>query len=126
MPSKPKKPCPSCKVTLVKEGYCDRCSKKKHKDYKKVRLDDKEQAFYNSTRWRKLSAHKKKLTPYCEDCYEKEGIVKPVEVTDHIVELKDEGGWELRLTLSNLRSLCNSCHQKKTYENRKSRRQGQG
>ena len=46
----------------------------------------------------------------CIECY-KQGIVKPMHTVDHIVRIKDGGS---RTDYSNLQSLCESCHAKKS------------
>lgn len=132
MPAKPSKICskPGCS-NLTKEKYCE-----KHRDllgkekaernrfYDDNKRNQVSKRFYNSKEWIILRDHKRRLSPYCEMCYVDDGIVKPVDVIDHIVELNDEGGWELRLTLSNLQSLCHAHHNAKTAKRRKERYRG--
>ncbi|MDO7487031.1 HNH endonuclease signature motif containing protein [Peribacillus frigoritolerans] len=57
--------------------------------------------------------------PLCEHCLLMDKVT-PMDVCDHIIELKDD--WSLRLDISNLQSLCNSCHNKKTAKVKKDRR----
>lgn len=76
-------------------------------------------AFYNSKRWRELSKQAKLRDDYlCQDCLA-EGIYKQCDVTDHIVEVRDD--WSKRWEMSNLRSLCHTCHGLKTREEKKRR-----
>lgn len=111
MANKPKKPCPSCKVALVSDGYCDKCQKQMHKKYRRSRGDKREQRFYNSAEWKKVRDYKLSINPLCEICY-KEGVIKPAEIVHHKIEIKDtkNNGWSKRLDLGNLQSCCFACH----------------
>jgi 5-methylcytosine-specific restriction endonuclease McrA len=77
------------------------------KDYKD------RQKFYRSKLWYEAREYKIKMNPICEECLKK-GIITPAYAVDHIIALKDSP--ELYITLTNLRSLCKSCHSKKTAE----------
>ena len=104
---------------LTYDGYC---SKHKHdvdRDYSQYRTDVKEQTFYKSLAWKKLREYKRNINPLCQHCLSN-GIATPMDVADHIEEIKDN--WSRRLDLSNLMSLCYSCHNKKTQEVKKNRR----
>ncbi|MCP5016293.1 MAG: HNH endonuclease [Ketobacter sp.] len=70
------------------------------------------QKFYNSRHWRKAAKLHKKNNPLCIDCMA-QGVVKAVEITDHIIPIKQGG--ELYCQ-SNLQSLCIACHNTKTAE----------
>lgn len=96
---------------LSYESYCDVHKTVRHKEYKKFRSDEKEQAFYKSSAWIRLRNAKRQTDPLCEDCLLEDKLT-PMDVCDHMIELKDD--WSLRLTMSNIRSLCHSCHNKKT------------
>lgn len=109
-----KKICPRCNRRLVNisKKYCEVCEAKandRHKEYKKYREDSKEQSFYSSTAWR-LKREKIKYIDngYCLLCLDK-GILKAMDTTHHIVELKED--WIKRFDEENLISLCESCHQ---------------
>ena len=69
--------------------------------------------FLNSAVWLKLRALKLSMTPWCEEC-DRNGvkISVPASQVDHI-EPRDKRP-DLKLTLSNLQSLCDGCHGKKT------------
>ena len=67
-------------------------------------------AFYNSRQWRSLRNYKIQLDPLCEECNRK-GLVEPGVEVDHIKALRDNGA---PLSLSNLQSLCRSCHASKS------------
>lgn len=68
-------------------------------------------SFYASPPWRRLRAFKLSLNPFCERCQE-EGITVPATDVDHIKELREFPA--LGLEITNLRSLCHTCHSKKT------------
>ena len=123
----PKKSAKKCSViacsNLTYERYCNEHDEQKRKesyqDYKKRRTDEREQAFYKSGEWVRLRNHKRSISPLCEHCLVMNKVTPMVDV-DHIVPIKANGGWSLRLTLSNLQSLCRSCHVKKTKEENRS------
>lgn len=74
------------------------------------------QEIYQSYRWRKLSAAKRKSSPLCEECIS-EGRKNPnrSEVTDHIVAINDGGDpW----AWNNLQALCNMHHNSKSGKER--------
>jgi 5-methylcytosine-specific restriction protein A len=100
MPRKSPKQCNTIGCPeLTYDVYCDKHSKDRHKEYKRYRDDKREQSFYSSTEWIKLRNYKRMINPLCEDCLHEDKLT-PVAVIDHIVELKDDNGWSLRLTLS--------------------------
>lgn len=114
MPLRPLKQCKKCSnLTRDISGYCDEhkhLAGEVHKEYKKLRNDKKEQAFYNSKSW--IKAREIALARdygLCQDCL-REGKVTIADMVHHKVEVKSN--WEIRLELDNLISLCNSCHQK--------------
>lgn len=83
--------------------------RKKHQRTKDMRW------FYNSRRWRNFSKAYKLRNPLCIQC-ERQGIITPSQVTDHIdtYEVRPEG-----FDLENLKDelfqpLCTSCHNKKS------------
>lgn len=59
--------------------------------------------------WKCVRLHKLALTPLCEDC-EEQGATTAASEVDHVTALT-AGGTH---SLANLRSLCKSCHSKKT------------
>jgi len=70
-------------------------------------------AFYNSKKWRSLRNYKIQINALCEEC-ERKGLVEPGVEIDHIQALRDDGA---PLSLSNLQTLCRSCHaSKSSYE----------
>ncbi|USK78968.1 HNH endonuclease [Peribacillus frigoritolerans] len=54
----------------------------------------------------------------CVKCRE-DGRMTKADVVDHVIELQDN--YELRLTHSNLMSLCHACHNRKTKREQKKR-----
>lgn len=109
MPTKPKRPCgyPRCPALTV-DRYCDKHRKQEHQAYKQQRTDKDEQAFYNSTPWRKVRAMKLRQDPLCEECG-KQGRIKEAALVHHLQEIKDGGE---RLAFDNLQSVCTACHNK--------------
>lgn len=70
--------------------------------------DPKYGRFYNSMEWRTLSRRRLQDDGYrCVMCG---GIASEV---DHIEPIQTPGGWERRLDISNTRSLCLDCHNKR-------------
>jgi len=106
----------SCREYIdYSEQYCDKHKGNTNKVYNRTirySADNRQfTEFYNSSKWRKLSKRKRLSNPCCEKCLE-QGRIIPVDVVDHIIELKDD--WEKRLDWSNLQSLCHACHNFKT------------
>ena len=105
MPYKSLKPCsyPLC-PELIPKGrmYCY-----KHKEKKPKR----EYTGVYKRGWPALRSLYLKHTPLCEDCKEK-GIVEAATEVHHKIPI--EVWQEGRLEWDNLRSLCKSCHSKKT------------
>lgn len=83
--------------------------RKKHQRKKDMRW------FYNSRKWRSFSKAYKQRYPLCVHC-EKEGIVTPAKVTDHIniYEVSPEGFDLENLKDEFFQALCASCHNKKS------------
>lgn len=67
--------------------------------------------FYSGKPWQNARNYKRRLNPLCEDCLE-QGRTTPVQVVDHVIALTTNPA--LRLTLTNLRSLCHAHHDAKT------------
>ena len=74
--------------------------------------------FYNSKAWRSLRNYKIQMNPLCEHCEEK-GLTEPGKEIDHVVAIKDNGPM---LSLSNLQTLCRSCHASKSSKEREARK----
>jgi len=61
--------------------------------------------------WEKVRLQKLRRNPLCEDC-EARGEIMPAIEVHHVAKVSERP--DLRLTMSNLRSLCKSCHSKRT------------
>jgi 5-methylcytosine-specific restriction protein A len=72
--------------------------------------DNSNADFYNSWSWRKLRKNFIQRFPLCKHCEEKDEVTVAT-VVDHIVPI-NSGGEPLKE--SNLQSLCESCHNKKS------------
>ena len=66
--------------------------------------------FYNSVEWRATRREVLKRDRHeCQMC-KREGLYKRADCVHHVIHLKDRP--DLALMISNLISLCNSCHDK--------------
>ena len=120
------KPCPRCKRLIpCGKDYCDTCKptadaeRKKHQEEasakrkqmrRKNRKSDQYTAFYKSAAWRQTS--KAKLSSCGWKCEAQiddmcAGIATEVH---HIIPIKTEEGWNLRLEWDNLEAVCVHCH----------------
>ena len=66
--------------------------------------------FYHSTQWRSVRKYFIKQNPLCATCF-RDGLTTEANVVDHIKPITLGGH---KTDLSNLQSLCNSCHNKKS------------
>lgn len=87
--------------------------KKEREGYYKDR--DKFQKFYQSADWQHIRLYVLAENPICILC--NKSIATEV---DHVTPLVEN--WNLRLTISNLQSLCGVCHRKKTAQDTKDKR----
>jgi len=122
MPKRPMKPCAykGCSnLVPPNERYCKEHKNIADKEYNKTKRDTKtHKEVYNTRRWRKVrELALKRDGGLCQMCLAEGRIVK-ADVVDHIVEIKDGGA---AYDLDNLQSLCHSCHNKKTAQERKYR-----
>ncbi|WGH50174.1 HNH endonuclease [Enterococcus phage Phi_Eg_SY1] len=119
-------PLKKCEVTYCRNKvplgtmYCDKHMKKGKSEYnKRVRYNSdngKYSKFYHTPEWRATRKVKLLETPYCEVCMRK-GITTKADMVHHIIELRDpNGGWEKRLEMNNLESICYSCHNKHSHK----------
>ena len=103
---------PYCKectpiVEAEREARLQEARLKSNREYNKKR-DPKYIRFYNSLAWRTLSATKLQMDGYkCVKCS------KIASEVDHIKAIQTPEGWELRLSMDNLQSLCKQCHNDK-------------
>lgn len=106
----------SCRNKVeIPETYCEEHKDQSSKDYNKhVRYNqdnEKYSRFYASTQWRNVRKHKLMTNPMCEIC-ESEGRMTRADMVHHYKhELREPiVGWEHRLDLDNLQSVCYDCH----------------
>lgn len=71
------------------------------------------QNFYHTKEWSQTRLLKLHQNPLCEHCALENKLINATEI-DHIIDIEDAPA--LRLDMSNLQSLCKSCHSKKTYK----------
>ena len=110
--------CTVCKPIVEQEREARRLESNKasNRRYNKTR-DPKYIRFYNSSEWRILSRRKLQDDGYkCVKCG------KIASEVDHIKPIQIPGGWELRLDIDNLQSLCIDCHNDKHERFKKKRR----
>ena len=68
-------------------------------------------SFYNSRRWRAISKYFRKKNPLCIQCERDGNGPTAAQCVDHIKQISMGGDM---ISTSNLQSLCNSCHAKKS------------
>lgn len=113
MPLRALRQCKSC-TTLTRDasGYCEdhkHLKVESNRQYDKSR-DKKGVTFYNSGQWKKVrQAALTRDNGLCQHCL-KDGDITMADMVHHIIEIRVN--WLLRLVLSNLVSLCDSCHSK--------------
>jgi len=108
-------PAPGCNV-ITSGGRCERHKAKRFQGTTKNRSGD---PFYSSADWIALRDWKRADTPLCEEC-ESRGVLKAMAHVDHIKPRCDRP--DLELDASNLQSLCESCHNRKTCIEQRSKR----
>ena len=106
---------PTCRERVdIPERYCEQHRGHSDKQYNKhVRTNDfnkKYNDFYHSTQWIKTRKAKLMEQPLCEVCLAQGRMTKADMVHHHKYELREPGGWEHRLSLDNLQSICYTCH----------------
>lgn len=106
---------PTCRNRVeLPATYCEEHRGYSDKQYNKhVRTNNfnkKYDDFYHSTQWRKTRKVKLMEQPLCEVCLAQGRMTKADMVHHHKYELREPGGWEHRLSLDNLQSICYTCH----------------
>lgn len=100
------------------QQYCEQHQGHNDKQYNKhVRTNDfnrRYDEFYHSTQWRNTRKHKLMVQPLCEVCA-RQGRMTTADMVHHIIELRSPNGWEKRLELDNLESICYECHNKEDH-----------
>lgn len=80
--------------------------------YDKHKRDERSTLFYKSKAWKQVRDYIfNKSHGLCDSCRE-HGRMTPGNVVDHRIPIKQD--YSLRLTQTNLWTLCHSCHNKKT------------
>jgi len=95
---------------VVRDGVCSVCGPKRRvrdKDYDKRRPSRSARGY--DRRWQKIRRMQLTREPLCQDCKDNGRVMMAVEV-HHIVALRDGGTHDFE----NLRSLCKTCHSKRT------------
>lgn len=113
MPLSAPTPCryPGCAAVVTVPGFCEAHRSLIHRDYGRARRGfDAEAGFYQSKPWRSVRAMFLRGHPLCCACGSK-GLLVAARVVDHVRPIKDGGA---RFDVSNLQSLCVSCHNRKT------------
>ena len=109
MPLKPKRPCnaPGCPaLTDHPRGYCERHLPQKYREEDSRRGTSTKRGY--DGHWRKIRKFKLQRDPLCQDCLPK--VIKAADLVHHID--RDTSNNED----SNLRSLCEACHDKEHKE----------
>ncbi|MGE7828978.1 HNH endonuclease [Paenibacillus sp. NPDC093718] len=100
-----------CDKHSIKQDIADR-----NRLYDQYVRDPRSTQFYRSTQWKKLrEVAFRRDNGLCQDCLDEKRFTKG-DVVDHQVPIKVD--WSLRLTLSNLRTLCHRHHNTKTADDK--------
>lgn len=116
MPLRPLRPCKAmgCRaLTRDAKGYCvDHVDKaqEQQSEYGCGRSGARETMFYKSGAWLRIRVLAlRRDNGMCQHCL-RDGKITFASLVHHIIEIRVN--WLLRLTLGNLISLCDSCHNK--------------
>jgi len=91
-----------CRCGAIVRAECERC--------KPVRILNGTTAERGyDHRWRRLSELKRQEDPLCEEC-EREGMVTPATEVHHIIPVRLAP--MMRLSWSNIVSVCKACHER--------------
>ncbi len=71
--------------------------------------------FYNSSEWKRVRKSRLIQDSYiCQNCL-REGHVTPATIVHHTTELRSPEGWEHRLDIDRLESICQECHNREDH-----------
>ena len=112
----------SCNAVIkITEKSCAKCQAERtsnaersdyHRYYDRKHRHKASQTFYQSSAWKKTRRAIMNRDNYlCTRCLQHHEF-NEAHIVDHIVPLRVD--WSLRLVHSNLQSLCQSCHSRKT------------
>lgn len=114
-----------CKVALCREYvkqpevYCDKHKGNTATQYNKyVRTNPQNKSyaeFYQSSEWKRLRQYKLSINPMCEVCERNDHTKTLATIVHHVEEIRTPIGWEKRLDINNLESICQSCHNKEDH-----------
>jgi 5-methylcytosine-specific restriction endonuclease McrA len=108
MPNAALRPCTYAGCTnLVKHGRCPD-HRQAEPDYHKP----EHQRLYNTAQWERMRRMQLACQPWCEDCIE-QGLFTPACDVDHV---EPHRGDPVKFYTGKLRSLCHSCHSRKTQQ----------
>jgi len=116
---------PGCRAIIDKKDGV-RCEKHRVDNNKPKRkkldhqLNRQGHFIYSTKKWKILSKKKLTVDPFCEKCW-KENREVVADVVDHIIEIKDDQS--KAYTWSNLQSLCHACHNAKTADEERKRKE---
>ncbi len=96
-----------------KQTTCPKCKKRSTKTYDKTYRNKEADKFYHSRAWKRVRGLQLSKYPLCVECR------RPAMIADHIIEIRDGGA---KLSLDNLQSMCISCHNAKTAQQKIQRR----
>ena len=111
MPVSPPRPCRAvgcAALVYSKDGYCDAHGRAAYQQQNKAAGEDRKESnrFYQRAAWKKLRRSHIEREPSCRKCGAAGAVV------DHIVPRSIRP--DLELELSNMQTLCHSCHSQKT------------
>ncbi|MBO4394634.1 MAG: HNH endonuclease [Spirochaetales bacterium] len=111
MPRRPPRPCsfPGC-PKLTDGQYCSEHKKIMDAQYDRRLRDRDADAFYHSSKWKRLRYQFLSEHPFCEEC-RRHGRLTRATVADHIIPIRQGGAM---LDEDNLQALCSSCHSSKS------------
>lgn len=104
-----------CRVYVdIPQRYCEQHKDQQAKTYNnQVRTspdNKKYYDFYNSGAWKRTRANKLSLQPLCEVCLRDSNTKSIADMVHHRHDIRTHIGWEQRLSLDNLESICYACH----------------
>lgn len=103
---------------ISKHDGCPKCKNKSDKDYNRFKRDKAATKIYNSKRWR-YDTRPKVLIRDNYRCVKCGCLGKSIDlIVDHIEEISDGGD---PYKIDNLQTLCRSCHNTKTEDEKKKR-----